>query len=424
MIKRIGLFICGILFSLFFFPFEFTFLPGINTKMMLAVLGVVVCFASLIRNRSFEIPRELFILLFICSLVSFCSLFSITLNDTPDNTYVTYIISAAVWLSAAYFVCSAIHWVHGRIGVDLLVNYLVAVCLFQCTIALVMDFIPSVRSFIDQFVEQDQLFLQRINRLYGIGAQLDVAGSRFAVCLVAISFMICKHTGSKGVQSLYLIAFILITTVGNMIARTTLVGSVIGLAYLLFFFLFNNRNSYLPEKLGSLLWWITIVFTFVGLFIVVYRVFPPVRNLIRFAFEGFFNLAEKGYWETSSTNKLVETMVVFPDNLKTWLIGDGYFLNSRYDPNYLGNATDQGFYMGTDIGYLRFIFYFGIPGLLCMVGVILYSTIVCIRHFQSERALFVLSLLVGLTVWFKVSTDIFLFNCLFLCASWMNTVDK
>ena len=107
-------------------------------------------------------------------------------------------------------------------------------------------------------------------------------------------------------------------------------------------------------------------------------------------------------------------MVVWPEELRTWLIGDGYFANSRYDPNYLGDATDQGFYMGTDIGYLRFVFYFGILGLVWMIAVIAYSAFVCADCFKSYSWLFVMALLVGLIVWGKVSTDIFLFFCLFL----------
>ena len=156
--------------------------------------------------------------------------------------------------------------------------------------------------------------------------------------------------------------------------------------------------------------------------VVLYNTDPKARSLFRFGFEGFFSLVEKGHWETSSTDTL-QSMVVFPETLHTWLLGDGYFANSRYDPNYLGNTTDQGFYMGTDVGYLRFIFYFGIPGLLAMMGVIIYSTIVCARHFRQERFLFVLVLLVGLAVWFKVSTDIFLFFALFLSAASLKEKD-
>ena len=117
-------------------------------------------------------------------------------------------------------------------------------------------------------------------------------------------------------------------------------------------------------------------------------------------------------------------MVVYPETIHTWLLGDGYFENSRNDINYLGDATDQGFYMGTDIGYLRFIFYFGIPGMLLMVAVIAWSAQVCIRNFPKDKIVFLLALLVGLTVWFKVSTDTFLFFALFLSAAVLQEDDE
>lgn len=50
-------------------------------------------------------------------------------------------------------------------------------------------------------------------------------------------------------------------------------------------------------------------------------------------------------------------MYVFPDNLKTWIIGDGYFNGPEdSDPYYTGEIWDIGYYKGTDVGYLRFIF--------------------------------------------------------------------
>ena len=144
---------------------------------------------------------------------------------------------------------------------------------------------------------------------------------------------------------------------------------------------------------------------------------------MRFGFEGFFSLAETGEWQVDS-NEMLKSMVVWPEELRTWIIGDGYFLNSRYDPNYLGSATVEGFYMGTDIGYLRFIFYFGIAGLVWIIAVVAYSAYVCCKYFKEYTWLFVMALLVGLVVWAKVSTDIFLFFYLFLCAAYLQETQE
>ena len=77
-------------------------------------------------------------------------------------------------------------------------------------------------------------------------------------------------------------------------------------------------------------------------------------------------------------------MVVWPEVLRTWVIGDGYFENQRNDRNYIGSATTAGYYMGTDIGYLRFLFYFGVIGLLAISAVMAFAGIISIKAFPDH----------------------------------------
>ena len=73
-----------------------------------------------------------------------------------------------------------------------------------------------------------------------------------------------------------------------------------------------------------------------------------------------------------------------------------------------------GYYMSTDIGYLRFIFYFGVVGLLAFSYFFYRWFCVCYKRAKSDGWLFFLFLLLNFAVWFKVSTDIFLVFALFL----------
>lgn len=423
MLKFFEILFAGILTSCYFFPFEFYALPGINTKMVLAVFGLACAVYHLVKKRSFSLPQELLWLIVIASSVSVISLLSITFNHTPDTTYVSYIVSFSVWLSAAFALSCVIHGVHGGISVQICIDYLIGVCLFQCVFAILIQNVTAIRLFIDRYFALDQPLLHEINRLYGIGASLDMAGARYSAVLAAMGFYLSEIAEplSDKRRILYITAFIVITVIGNMIARTTLIGTLLGLGIILIGFLFKPTLPGENYKVTSFLTWMIILTAGITACVVLYNTDPAARNLFRFGFEGFFSLAEKGHWETSSTNKLVEGMIVFPETLKTWVIGDGYFLNAVLDANYLGSSTKYGFYMGTDVGYLRFIFYFGILGLIPMMGVIVYSAAVCMRHFPQDRLLFLLALLVGLIVWFKVSTDIFCFFALFLSAAALKT---
>ena len=73
--------------------------------------------------------------------------------------------------------------------------------------------------------------------------------------------------------------------------------------------------------------------------------------------------------------------------------------------------------MGTDVGYLRFIFYFGLIGLSLFIYFFCRVAQICVRRLISYKILFLMILAVNMIGWAKVSTDIFLVFALFLCVS-------
>lgn len=414
MLRYIQIALAVLLTSFYFFPFEFTFLPGVNTKMAMAGVGLVLLGLQLGKARNQLFSKDIVTISAYALLVSLTSFIAVTLNETRDYTYVSYIISMWVWLSAAYVAISVMRKIHGYVSVELVCNYLIAVCVFQCVSALLIDFVPAVRNVVHNYILGTREWYYEYERLHGIGALLDPSGSRFAAVLTMIVFLSVRVANSvKRTQILwYLMAFLLIAVVGNMIARTTTVGIILGLAYLLYTtgihrLKLNKGAGYLISWLGGILLVAIPVLT------ILYNTNAQFHDNLRFAFEGFFSLAEKGRWEVSS-NEVLKSMVVFPDNPHTWLIGDGYFEDpTERDPYYTGRNF-FGYYMQTDIGYLRFIFYGGIPCLLAMAAFIWKSGRIGMRKFRDYSMLFWLLLAVNFTVWLKVSTDIFLAIALFL----------
>lgn len=408
----------GIMVSFYFFPIEFTFLPGVNTKMAMAGFGLVVLAVQMALRRKPYVDEGILRYSVIAIVVSLFGLISITYNETHDYTYATYIVSMWVWLSGAYVVVTLMRALHGYVSVELVCNYLIAVCTAQCILALMIDSIPTFKAFVDTYVSGfgfvDTNRLGKSERLYGIGAGLDVAGLRFSAVLCSIAYITNRiaSTTRKNYISVYLICFVIIALIGNMIARTTTVGVILAIAYWIYS-LFRpgskQENSYLWKWLAGVI--------VVALLIIVplYNVSPTFKANTRFAFEGFFSLAEKGRWEVHS-NEILKNMYVFPDNLKTWIIGDGYMENPRNDPYYTGEIIG-GYYMGTDVGYLRFIFYFGLLGLLSFIYYFIDITKNCMKMFPTQKLLFLLFLAVNMIGWFKVSTDVFLVFAPFLLIS-------
>ena len=402
-----------ILTSFYFFPIETVFLPGMNTKMALAGIGLLILGKRLAQRRDAGINKNFFVLSLLALGISLISLLTMTINNTPDASFLTYFVSMWVWMGGAYTVVRWLDTAYGYVNVRLVCNQLIAVCVIQCLIAWTKDVYPPLQAWVDSFVG-GEAFMGNTKeaRLSGIGAALDVAGLRFSAVVVMIGYILSKAEELSHKQVVtYLISFLIIAIIGNMMSRTTTVG--VGLALVYWIYSTNLLSLKQNIKNQKLWFWLGgILCVIIPVFIYLYFANDTFYKNIRFGFEGFFSLWETGEWQTSSNDILLEHMVVFPDNWVTWLIGDGYAANpmdktlSFFDPYYTGPIY-HGYYKGTDIGYLRYIFYFGLVGTFVFVFFMWKSAWACIHRFKNYKMMFLMILLVNYIGWFKVSTDIF-----------------
>ena len=414
-IKRILLVTIGVItLSFFYFPVTFAAFPIMNTKNLMAAFGVVVAVVDVSRKKYAFLDKDIFVIGIIAALVSLAGFWSVAYNETPDYTYATYLRPFFLWLFSAYFVVFVIRMLHGRMNVELICNYLVLLCVLQCISVLLIDNYPGFKNWADStFV--GLTYASEIKRLYGLGPSLDIGGSRFAAVLLMIGYILTldKVTKNARLMYIYIFSFLFILVVGSMVGRTTSVGGGIALLFMLWK---NKELLFSPKNQKFLITFLFVLIVGIIISFYYYNNNAGFRENVRFAFEGFFNWWETGEWKTTSTDRW-KTMIIWPDNAKTWLIGDGYFNGpSDIDPYYVGPAN-SGFYKWTDVGYLRFIFYFGLVGLLTFILYFCKVAATCMSRFKKYRVMFLLLLLFNFVLWFKVSTDIFLVFALFLCIS-------
>lgn len=424
MYKFLKVLFTGIIVSFYFFPFEFSFLPGINTKMALAGLSLVLILIDLARNRFASIDSTFVILSFYGLLVSLCGFFAVTINNTRDYVYATYFISMWVWLGGAYTVISWLRYCFGKVDVIIVCKAIIGVCVAQCLIAMIINDVPAfglwVNSWCRSVATATSDYFSSGERLYGIGAGLDIAGTRFAVALIMITYMLkrCIHDKDVTSQAMYILAFWVIAIIGNMISRTTSLGLLLSFA---FFMLPDYTHRELKRSTTRVFLCSAIII--IPFIVLLYNYNTQFHENIRFGFEGFFSLVEEGKWKVQSNERLMD-MFVLPDNTKTWLIGDGYFADPYYSDPYYSGPDWKGFYKATDVGYLRFIFYFGVVGLTLFVLYMYQACRLCGSKIKEHRLLFYLILIINYVVWFKVSTDVFLVFALFLCLPHEETIKE
>lgn len=405
MVRLLAMLLVSMVVSGYYFPFKFSFFPMANTKVILAIISILLVAYQGCRKHGITFSKELMGAIGIVSVFSFICLVAIDQNNTDDYSYVTYFLSFFTWLGGAYTVCAVIRLCHGKVTLRLLVAYLAFVCVAQCILAQLIDRVPVVKMLVDTYIQQGQGFFNEINRLYGIGASLDPAGVRFSVVLLLMAYLLCKDTSIRQNQkkiAVYLISFFLISILGNMISRTTTVGMVLGLAYIIYSIGFYRlvipaANIKFYSVFGSLL----VVFIVAGTYL--YQNDAEFYQSMRFAFEGFFKWVEKGEWQTDSTNKLKAVMWIWPQDFKGWIIGTGLF---------------EGWVYSTDIGYCRFILYCGLTGFSVFALFFVYNAWVFAGKFPSFRLLSVCMLALSFIIWLKVATDIFLIYALFYCLDW------
>lgn len=414
MIKIIGILLTLIATDFYLFPFVPSVLSvGINVKMILAGLALPCIAFHLASQRKAFVSKDLLIICLFTIPISLLSLLSNVYNNTSDFSFNFYFVSVFVWMAAGFTVTSMIKFVHKKLSVQLLADYLIGVCCLQCILALSMEYIPSLKVFIDGMMSGTDAFMGDAgDRMHGLGCALDVAGGRFAAILTIIAVLLTKAQSKIRIW-LYIISFLIILVIGNMIGRTATVGGVLSILYWIYDGLKGNRSG------NGFYKYLLIGFCVIlPIIVILYSTNPVFYERLRFGFEGFFSFVETGRWETNSNDILLNHMLVFPDNMKTWLIGDGYGANpTENDPYYIGKEY-HGFYMGTDIGYLRFIFFFGIFGMFSMISLFICFWRTCYNRFGNRlKGIFTMLLILNLIIWFKATSDLLPIFAILLCIS-------
>ena len=399
--KFIQVFLIAILVNGSYYSFNFAFWPsGPNTKMILAVLGVLWFLYDAFRRQRGLVVSPVFLWGGIFAVVySVINLVAVEVNDTNDYSYANYVMTYVTWVFSVYPAIRSMRIVHGRVTIALITYYLAGLSVFQCITGLLNDNFPIAQELTDKIVFTVQDFYESIDRMRCFSISLDPAGVRFSLVLIIIAATICmdeKVQQSKSRLILLFIAYMLISGIGNMVARTTSTGMALGILLL---FIKSNviglRIRTHMVKTMSIFSVLLVIFG--GLGVALYNTSEYFYSQFHFAFEGFFNLFEKGEFTTGST-QVLQTMWRWPEDTKSWIIGTGWYDGYRYS---------------TDIGYCRLILYSGLVGFTTFALSFVYYAYFFARRYPRYLLLFLSFLAMTFIVWTKVSTDILLIYAFF-----------
>ncbi len=338
----------GLLFVIVY-PLKFVFFPYASTRVLLGILGIPFLLRE-VNLRRLSTPKNILLVFLLIMLWSILVLF---FNGTSDFFFVTYPISVIIILSACCF------WIHLAKIIDNDLNpykvskYLLLTVDIQMIIVVLFFISPAFKvTMLSLLTEELHPLSEQGGELYfrvsGFGSGYYASGIVHCFVLQVCMFCICKENRSR---LFCILSFFLISIVGTIMARTTLIGIFVSLLYYLFFS--SKSFIYVLRKVATTLGIVCMVVLLWNSLHV--SVSEEVDQQIRFGFEMFYNYFESGDLETVSTNDLKDSYSIYPSSLKTWLLGDGLFYNERGEN-----------YMVTDNGYMRMVFYFGIIGMFLL----------------------------------------------------------
>lgn len=362
------------------FGFSFIFTSGI--------LGL-----ALYAYNRFPFPEIISLVLLFVLLIGWTLLCQFV-NTSNDTFIFEYAQSQIAWIFSSYLVVYLFFKRHPDKGIHVLVYYIIAAITIQGIISVWMYFDPVVSDFFEKIqmstgLAADKRMETEGKRLLGYGIAFFGAGIVFGLSLILIVYIFMTHK-LNFIQKL-LIALLYVATflVGMMSARTAVVGLIASLCLMVLLY-FKGDNKYRSQ--GITIMFYAAILTSIGVTVV----FTFFSEFAEWTFEPFLVYRDTGEIRTNSSDGLY-VMFTYPTNFYEWMFGWG-----------------KGAFWGSDVGYTRLFFWFGLPGTLLFFG---YQYTIMKRSFSADKYFNITLLIIfafNLALNIKGLSDLNHFNYIFM----------
>lgn len=319
-----------------FFPY-YAILPYL-------VLGFIAFGLLLLKGRLL-LKYVHYFLFFI--LLSFWSFFSFAFNENAELFYLKeVIIIGMIYFFSAFGIKYIFQIFKKEYNLKNVLFFCIMAWFLNVFISVIANLNTGVFNIIISIINLDGLSQDSLNsfheaRFVGMGAAFFGFGIINSFFLILLSYYIVNFV-DKSKYFLWVFVYLLVAGMGLLFSRTTILG--IGLSMILM--LLNLRKASIIPIISLYLF---------SAFLMLMAFKDDLSDKLIFAFEIFFNLENSQ--AAQSTGVLQEMWKVTPTSMETWFIGD-----SKY--KYLDDfGKFAGYYMRTDVGYIRIIFANGLIGL-------------------------------------------------------------
>lgn len=312
-------------------------------------------------------------------LMMFFTLFTFIFNNEPEITFLIFPFQLVYLLLLSFCIYYILKQWCNIIDFYILTKYFVISLIIQSVIAILMFVNTPICLFLFELqgIDLASSVLERYYgmRLIGLGCFYFGAGAIYGLGLITLIPLMLKVKNKNQLIKLLLL-YVYIFVVGLFFARTSMIGCALSIMYLCACILIPKVGQKAFAIFRKFIAYITILG--IGLF-TIYNSSPKLQDeygdIVKFGFEAFINLAESGELSTRSSDGLKEYHLnIWPKDSKTYYIGD-----TRW-------TQGDGYYGDSDVGYIRLLYYFGIPGIVLFLYY-QYSVAKTMRFIYKEKIL-------------------------------------
>lgn len=308
--------------------------------------------------------------------------FCVKVNGTNDFTFLKTFLHVFLQISTGGFLYNFLKF---RGSDKQIVNYIVVAFIAQTIIQWLAFLLPPVRALV-RFTKSADVLEKAYH--YGNMRAISLCGSSFfglsaAYAMIALLFWSKKNTIFNDNRFMRVLVYGVMMSGTFFAGRTGFVGVLMACVYGIvkrlskrdFAIKALNEN----EKRTGAFFAAALLVTIIAAGILCFTS-ESFATLFWFAFEPVYNLITKGTLMISSVSGMLGMFSFVP--LKTLLIGDGVYSVGAY------------YYMGTDIGYYRVIYYAGIIGF----ALLMFLQLVIVKPKQGEECILKIILLITLLI--------------------------
>lgn len=393
----------SIVLFFYLFSIQFVFVPmGIGTRVLFGIIGVALL--PFIKRKNESLIKIFFTFSIVLLLMMLYTLFAVIYNMTNDYHFIEYSISLITIVLSCFFVMYVVNTFTSYrdnyeyfYKISEMIIYLV---LFQNVLAVIMFLVPALKSLLESlqvFTQWDIGLLDEVLefRLVGFGVKFFAFGivNGFALILIATVLKFYRLSRQKFIS--FFLFYVAIFVLGMMAARTTIIGFLLSAVILLNPHIGIKYSRIFKIRIALILMMCLFLVSVVFSIVLNGANLSQFENIFEFGFDLIFNFLDSGDAKSESLSQL-SNMYIWPEELKTYIIGDGKFVDER-----LGT-----YYMRTDVGWIRLIYYFGIPGMFLYVLTHLFILKYLYQKYPRFLWTFIVLMLYFIILNFKGFTDI------------------